>query len=221
MTEPISLLICDDHRLLTDALVSIVSTDPGIRLVAEPVDNGADAVALCEAHHPNVVLMDIELHGDITGIEATRRIRAVSPDSRVVVVSGHQRRTIMVEAIEAGATGFLDKNTAVDDLMDTVRGAAAGEVLVDPAVLAALLPQLAAERQKTEDANARLARLTAREREVLRLMATGCRNDIIAAKLFISPATVRTHAQNILTKLGVRSQLEAVAFAAGNSEVSS
>lgn len=220
MSQPVSLLICDDHRLLTDALVSIVSTDPNIRLVAEPVDNGADAVALCRAHHPDVVLMDIDLHGDINGIEATRRISTVSPTSRVVIVSGHQRRTIMVEAIEAGAAGFLDKNTAVDDLVGTIKAAAAGEVLVDPALLASLLPQLAAERQSTHEADAKMSRLTAREREVLALMAAGRRIDDIAIKLFISTPTVRTHTQNILSKLGVHSQLEAVALAARSSGMS-
>jgi DNA-binding NarL/FixJ family response regulator len=214
MSEPIRLLICDDHRLLTDALVSLVATDPGLELVADPVDNGYDAVELCRTHHPDVAMMDIEMPGDIDGLEATRRIRQVSPKTRVVVVSGHQRPTVMVEAIEAGAAGFLDKNTAFDDLMSTVRAAAAGEVLVDPAVLAELLPRLAAERRAADDAEKRLGLLTPREREVLGLMAEGCRSDAIAARLFISPPTVRTHAQNILSKLGVHSQLEAVALAA-------
>lgn len=219
MTTVITLLICDDHRLLTDALVNIVGFDDGIKLVADPVDNGQDAIALCAEHRPDVVMMDIDLRGDLDGIEATRRIKKVSPLTNVVVVSGQRRPTVLVEAVEAGAAGFLDKNTAVDDLLATIRAAAAGEVLVDPAVLASLLPRLAAERQSTQDVDARLARLTAREREVLGLMAAGCRNDAIAARLVISTPTVRTHAQNILLKLGVHSQLEAVALAARNSQL--
>jgi DNA-binding NarL/FixJ family response regulator len=219
VTTVITLLICDDHRLLTDALVNIVGFDDGIKLVADPVDNGQDAIALCAEHRPDVVMMDIDLRGDLDGIEATRRIKKVSPLTNVVVVSGQRRPTVLVEAVEAGAAGFLDKNTAVDDLLATIRAAAAGEVLVDPAVLASLLPRLAAERQSTQDVNARLARLTAREREVLGLMAAGCRNDAIAARLAISTPTVRTHAQNILLKLGVHSQLEAVALAARNSQL--
>lgn len=219
MTTVITLLICDDHRLLTDALVNIVGFDDGIKLVADPVDNGQDAIALCAEHRPDVVMMDIDLRGDLDGIEATRRIKKVSPLTNVVVVSGQRRPTVLVEAVEAGAAGFLDKNTAVDDLLATIRAAAAGEVLVDPAVLASLLPRLAAERQSTQEVNARLARLTAREREVLGLMAAGCRNDAIAARLVISTPTVRTHAQNILLKLGVHSQLEAVALAARNSQL--
>lgn len=216
MTPVITLLICDDHRLLTDALVHIVSSDDGIKLVADPVDNAEEAVALCAAHRPDVVLMDIELRGAVNGIEATRQVKAVSPLTKVVVVSGHRRRTVAVEAVEAGAAGFLDKNVCIDDLLDTIRAAAAGEVLVDPAVLASLLPELAAQRQVAGDAKTRLARLTAREREILDLMASGCRNEAIAARLFISPPTVRTHAQNILSKLGVHSQLEPVALAARN-----
>ena len=219
MTTVITLLICDDHRLLTDALVNIVGFDDGIKLVADPVDNGQDAIALCAEHRPDVVMMDIDLRGDLDGIEATRRIKKVSPLTNVVVVSGQRRPTVLVEAVEAGAAGFLDKNTAVDDLLATIRAAAAGEVLVDPAVLASLLPRLAAERQSTQDVDARLARLTAREREVLGLMAAGCRSDAIAARLVISTPTVRTHAQNILLKLGVHSQLEAVALAARNSQL--
>jgi DNA-binding NarL/FixJ family response regulator len=136
-----------------------------------------------------------------------------------VVVSGHQRPTILVEAIEAGAAGFLDKNTAIDDLLGTVRAASAGEILIDPVVLAKLLPQLAAERQAAEEANRRMSRLTNREREVLKLLAAGCRNEAIAGRLFISPPTVRTHTQNILSKLGVHSQLEAVALAARSSQL--
>lgn len=218
MSEPIGLVICDDHRLLTDALVSIISTDPGIRLLADPVDNGPDAVALCDRHQPDVVMMDIELNGPMSGIDATRRIRTVSPNSQVVVVSGHPRRTVMVEAIEAGAAGFLDKHTAIDDLLDTVKAAAAGEIVVDPVQLTKLLPELAAERRTTEEAHWRVSRLTPREREILQLMAEGCRNDTIASRLYISTPTVRTHAQNILSKLGVHSQLEAVALAARGSQ---
>jgi DNA-binding NarL/FixJ family response regulator len=221
MAELIRLVICDDHRMLTDALVSLVRTDPGLEMVADPVDNGPDAVELCRVHQPDVALMDVDLAGDMNGLEATRRIREVAPRTRVVVVSGHHRPTIMVEAIEAGAAGFLDKNTAIDDLMDTVRAAAVGEVLVDPTVLADLLPRLAAERRAADDAAKRLSRLTTREREVLGLMAEGCRNDAIASRLFITAPTVRTHAQNILSKLGVHSQLEAVALAAKARSASS
>lgn len=214
MGEPTSLLICDDHRILTDAIAAIVSSDPGLRLVTAPVDNGPDAVRLSAEHRPDVVLMDIELRGQMNGIEATRRITQVSPTSRVVVVSGHKRPTVLIEAVEAGASGFLDKNTAIDDLLRVAHAAAAGELLIDPALLARLIPELAAERHATNETRAKLARLTPRERQILTLMTQGRGSESIAEHLFISRPTVRTHIQNVLTKLEVRSQLEAVALAA-------
>lgn len=112
MTPVITLLICDDHRLLTDALVHIVSSDDGIKLVADPVDNAEEAVALCAAHQPDVVLMDIELRGAVNGIEATRQVKAVSPLTKVVVVSGHRRRTVAVEAVEAALLGSWTRMSA-------------------------------------------------------------------------------------------------------------
>jgi DNA-binding NarL/FixJ family response regulator len=218
VTDKIRLCICDDHRLLTDALVSILSVEPDIEMVADPVDNGPAVIEMCRNEKPDVVLMDIDLNGDMNGIVATRHIRDVSPSTRVVVVSGHPRPTVLVEAIEAGAAGFMDKNTAIDDLVGSVRAAAAGEVLVDPTALASLLPVLATERQAADDADSRVSRLTGRERQVLGLMAEGLRNEAIAGRLFISPATVRTHAQNILSKLDVHSQLEAVALATRSTQ---
>ncbi len=214
MDEPISLLICDDHRLLTDAIATIVGSDPRLHMLADPVDNGEDAVRLSKDHQPDVVLMDIELRGAMSGIEATRRIKQVSPTSRVVVVSGHRRPTVLVEAVEAGASGFLDKNTAIDDLLEVIHAAAAGELLVEPALLAKLVPQLAAERHAAGQNRAKLGRLTPREREILTLMSAGHRSDSIAERLVLSRPTVRTHVQNILSKLEVHSQLEAVALAA-------
>ena len=97
MTKVITLLICDDHRLLTDALVSIVGLDGGIRLVTDPVDNGEEAIDLCARHRPDVVLMDIYLRGRLDGIEATRRIKDVSPQTKVVVVSGERRMTCSLQ----------------------------------------------------------------------------------------------------------------------------
>jgi len=218
--EPtITLMICDDHRLLTDALAAIVHTDPRLTLVGEPVDNAEAAIALADRHKPDVALMDIEINGPVDGIQATRRITDVSPGTNVVVITGHRRPTVLVEAIEAGAVGFLDKSSAVDEVLRVVHAAAAGEILVEPRVLAKLMPVLAAERQATQHDRQRVARLTRRERQVLELMAQGHRNEVIADRLFISLATVRTHAQNILSKLGVHSQLEAVALAARSGVV--
>ncbi len=118
----------------------------------------------------------------------------------------------MVEAVEAGAVGFLDKGTAVTKMLQGVRDVAAGEMLIDSTRLARLMPVLAAERKTTTDALDRLSRLTQREQEILRMLAEGSRNDAIARRLSISVATARTHISNILTKLNVHSRLEAVAL---------
>ena len=215
MASPtISLLICDDHKLLTDALASLVESDESLTLVSRPVHDADSAVAAAAAGQPDVVLMDVDLGRGPDGIEATRRLLEVSPDSKVVIVSSRQEPALLVAAVEAGAVGFLDKNAAVDDVLAVVEEAHAGTMLIDPAVLARTMKALAHERRAMHDARARLGALTRREREILALMSEGLRADGIAARLVISPATVRTHSQNILAKLGAHSQLEAVALAA-------
>ena len=211
--ESVSLLVCDDHRVLADALAALLDGDRRIRLVAPPVHRGEDAVELCARHRPDVALMDIELAGDIDGIEGTRRIRAASPETKVVILSGHDRRDKLLDAVEAGACGYLTKTAAAGDVVGVVLAAAAGEVLVEPRLLTDLLSDRARLRNERTEVESRLRALTPREREVLALLAEGRRTEQIASQLFISPRTAQTHIQRILTKLGVRSRLEAVAFA--------
>ncbi len=200
--EPILLLICDDHRLLTDTLTSVVSQDESL-VMLPAVHSSEEAVELVRQRSPDVILMDIEFRGSMSGIEATRRIKEASPSTKVVIMTAHEDERLLVEAVEAGASGFLRKTEGVDELIEAVKAAA----------LARLLPQVARERETRRDAQVLLDQLTEREREVLRLLAEGLRNDDIAAKLFISPQTVQTHVRNLLAKLGVHSKLEAVAFA--------
>jgi DNA-binding NarL/FixJ family response regulator len=210
----VSLLICDDHKILTDALSTVVGLDDELDLVAPPVHSPEEAIALAEEHLPNVVLMDIVFKGDgMTGIEATRRIKEASPSTKVVIMTAHDEDTLLVEAVEAGASGFLSKDEAAEEVLAAAKSAADGEVLIDPSTLTRLLAQVAREREEKRDALALLNDLTEREREILGLLAEGMRNDEIAAKLYISPQTVQTHVRNILGKLRVHSKLEAVAFA--------
>ena len=157
--------------------------------------------------------MDIVFKGGMTGIEATRKIKEASPSTKVVIMTAHDDERLLVEAVEAGASGFLSKEEAATEIMGAVKAAADGEVLIDPATLTRLLAQVAREREAQRDAQALLDDLTEREREILQLLAEGTRNDDIATKLFISPQTVQTHVRNILGKLRVHSKLEAVAFA--------
>lgn len=211
---PVSLLICDDHKILTDALATVVGLDDELTMVAPPVHTPDEAITIAHEHLPDVVLMDIVFKGGgMTGIEATRKIKEASPSTKVVIMTAHHEDRLLVEAVEAGASGFLSKDEAAEEVLAAAKSAAEGEVLIDPATLTRLLAQVAREREEQRDAMALLDDLTDREREILTLLAGGVRNDEIAQKLFISPQTVQTHVRNILGKLRVHSKLEAVAFA--------
>jgi DNA-binding NarL/FixJ family response regulator len=218
-SQPSTLVICDDHKILTDALAMVVARDPDLRLVAPPVHTAEQAVEICREHHPDVVLMDIVFKGGIDGIEATRRIKEISPATKVVIMTAHDDERLLVDAVEAGASGFLGKDEAADQVLAAAKAAAEGEVLIDPATLTRLLHQVAREREARRDALTLLESLTEREREILELLSQGMRNDGIAQKLYISPQTVQTHVRNVLAKLGVHSKLEAVAFAVKNGVV--
>ena len=216
---PISLLICDDHRILTDTLRTVVQQDPGLRLVSSPVHEPDEAIEILRREPTDVVLMDIEFRGAMSGIDATRRIKEISPSTKVVVMTAHQDERLLVEAVEAGASGFLRKTEGVDELLAALKAAAAGEILIDPAALARLLPLMAREREIRHEAAQKLAALSDRERQILRMLSEGLRNDDIAELLSISPQTVQTHVRNVLGKLGVHSKLEAVAFAVRNGAI--
>jgi DNA-binding NarL/FixJ family response regulator len=209
----VTLLICDDHRVLTDALAIVVGLDAGLELVAPPVQDPQSAIDLCAEFLPDVVLMDVDLKSAMSGIDATRAIKENSPATKVIIMTAHDDDRLLVDAVEAGASGFLSKDDAAEDVLAAVKSAAEGEVLIDPGTLARLLPQVAREREQQRDALALLADLTDREREILTLLAQGMRNEDIATQLYISPQTVQTHVRNILGKLRVHSKLEAVAFA--------
>ena len=211
--QKVTLLICDDHKILTDALATVVGLDPTLVMVTPPVHDPETAIEVCTEQLPDVVLMDIVFKGGMGGIEATRKIKEVSPSTKVVIMTAHDEDRLLVEAVEAGASGFLGKDEAAEELLSAAKSAADGEVLIDPATLTRLLAQVAREREAQRDAQNLLDDLTEREREILQLLAEGMRNDDIAAKLFISPQTVQTHVRNILGKLRVHSKLEAVAFA--------
>jgi DNA-binding NarL/FixJ family response regulator len=211
--DGVTLLVCDDHKVLTDALALVVERDPDLAMVAPPVHDPQRAVDLCGESPPDVVLMDIVFKGPLDGIEATRRIKDVSPSTKVVVMTAHDDDRLMIEAVEAGASGFLAKEEAAGEILAAVKAAADGEVLIDPSTLTRLLHQVAREREEQRGAQLLLADLTDREQQILSLLAQGKRNDDIAAELSISPQTVQTHVRNILAKLRVHSKLEAVAFA--------
>ena len=208
----IRLLICGDNRLLTGAVASVMRHSGDIELATEPVESGREAIDLAMELQPDVVLMALQSGGAMDSIEVTDRIIEDSPEIAVLLMI-HERSDIrLYEAIEAGASGVIHDGEDVDDLLNAVRRASRGEVLIDPNRLPQLARRAALERRRRSDVERRLDTLTQREHEILALLRKGLRNDRIGEQLFISPRTVETHVQHVMRKLGVHSKLEAAAF---------
>ncbi|HJU57550.1 MAG TPA: response regulator transcription factor [Actinomycetota bacterium] len=198
------VLMVDDHEVFSEALAALLRRQPDIRLVGSAHD--ADEAMALLATEPNVVLMNLDMPG-IDGIEATRRIRDAAPDTKVVLLAGVERPDAIAEALSAGACGYVRKSRSVDEVMDVVRRAAAGEIVVPASDLAGVLGHLRVLPARG------LARLTPRETQVLQALAAGQTAAQIAASLRISTLTVQSHVKSILAKLGVRSKIEAVTLA--------
>jgi len=208
--DAIGVLVVDDHELFSEALSLLLQGRSDVRLLGAARTAG-EALALCEADPPDVVLMDVDLPGT-DGIEATRRIRASCPETKVVVVTGLDDPAVVASAIAAGACGYVPKTRAPEEILDVVRRAAAGELVMPETHLAPVLAELEAGRGGPPNA-VLLRRLTPREGEILRALAAGDGIAEIAARLGISALTVQSHVKNILAKLGVHSRLEAVTLA--------
>jgi DNA-binding NarL/FixJ family response regulator len=199
------VLVVDDHEVFSEALELFLGRQPDVRLVGSA--RGADEAMALLGKEPNVVLMDLDMPGT-DGIEATRRIRDAAPDAKVVLLTGVERPDAIAEALSAGACGYVPKSRAVDEVMDVVRRAAAGEIVMPASDLASVLGQL---RGSSDEYG--LARVTPRETQVLRALAAGETAAQIAASLGISTLTVQSHVKSILAKLGVHSKIEAVTLA--------
>jgi DNA-binding NarL/FixJ family response regulator len=187
---------------------AVLEATGAIEVVGEAA-NGAEAVAAAAAHSPDVVLMDIEMPG-MDGIEATRRL----PRQRVLILTTFGLDEYIVDALRAGASGFLLKDAPTQEVVDAVRSVAAGDAVLSPTVTRQLLDQvgrrLPAPVSRSPEA---LAELTDREREVLRMLAAGLSNAELAEALYLSEATVKTHVSNLLGKLGLRDRVQAVIYA--------
>jgi DNA-binding NarL/FixJ family response regulator len=206
--EVTRVLVVDDHEMFSEALELLLGRQPDVELVGSARD--ADEAMTMLHEDPHVVLMDLDMPGT-DGIEATRRIREQVPGTKVVLLTAIQSPEVIAEALSAGACGYVPKTRAVDDLMDVVRRAAAGEIVLPERDLAAVLDQL--RGPQVSAAEAALARLTPRETEILRSLADGRTSNQVAQSLGISALTVQSHVKNILAKLGVHSKIEAVTIA--------
>jgi NarL family two-component system response regulator LiaR len=204
VTPAIRVLLVDDHPVVRQGLRALLSTQDGIDVVGEAGD-GEAAVAAAERLLPDVVLMDVVMPG-IDGVEALRRIGGRRPQTRVVMLTSYADERRAMEAVDAGASGFLLKDASPRDVVAAIRAAHRGEAILHPSVAAKLL----AERRRPPAAH---ADLTARELEVLRLIARGLPNKQIAAELHVSEKTVKTHVSAILRKLAVADRTQAAMYA--------
>lgn len=208
----IRVLLADDDALLRAGVALVLGTEDGIEVVGEASD-GLRAVELCRTLHPDVVLMDVRMPG-VDGVEATRRIVGEGLPVRVLVLTTFHHDDYVWGALRAGADGFLLKRASPERLIDAVRTVAAGEALLDPAVTRDLVGHLVARAPGPDTAEGgRLARLTARERQVLRLAAEGRSNAEIADVLVLAESTVKTHMKRVLAKTDARDRAQAVALA--------
>ena len=204
------LLLVDDHAVVRSGLKMLLSGHSEMEIVGE-ADSAAGALQEAERTHPDVILMDIGLP-DKTGIEATREIKKKFPDVKIVALTIHEDEEYFFQMLDAGASGYVPKRAAPEELLTAIRAAAAGEVYLYPSLAKLLVRDyLNAERPAEEKLN--LGGLTDREHEVLTHLAEGASNDEIAAALVISPKTVERHRENIMRKLNLHSRSELVRYA--------
>jgi DNA-binding NarL/FixJ family response regulator len=208
---PVRVLIVDDDALMRAGLRGVLSSDAGIDVVGEAGD-GRDAVYRARRSAPDVVLMDVRMP-DVDGITATRRVLAELPGVRVVILTTFEQDDYIFGALSAGASGFLLKRTAPEDLIAAIHTIAAGDSLLSPSVTSRVIERMARQPAPDTSRDARLDELTPRECEVLELVARGRSNGEIAAALVIEESTVKTHVKRILAKLGARDRVQAVIFA--------
>jgi DNA-binding NarL/FixJ family response regulator len=210
---PIKVLIADDEGLVRSGFKVLLDLEDDITVVGEAT-SGADAVERARATRPDVVLMDIRMPG-LDGIQATARITETRglESVRVLILTTYDTDDHVFDALQAGASGFLLKDAGPAELLHAVRVVAAGEALLAPRITRRLIGQFTARRTAAAAADGPLRELTAREREVLTLVAAGMSNDEIADHLVISPATARTHVSRAMTKLGARDRAQLVVIA--------
>ncbi len=209
--DTIRVLVVDDHLSFGEALAERLRTEDGFDVVAA-VPTAELARRALARHDADVALVDEDLAGD-DGIILGSELLGLHPRLRLVILSADEDRPRVISALRSGASGWITKDCSFEHLLDLLRGVAGGETWVPPRLLTGVLATIAQPRQVTDEREQAFERLTPREREVLGCMAEGLDRSEIAARLFLSPNTVRTHTQKVLGKLGVHSSLAAVAAA--------
>jgi DNA-binding NarL/FixJ family response regulator len=209
-TAGVRVLLVDDHDLFRTGLRNLLE-ERGIQIAGE-AGEGGDAVRLVRELAPEVVVMDLNMPG-MTGIEAIRQIHGFAPLTRVLVLTISDQDDDVLDAILAGACGYLLKDASVDELIRGISAAAVGESLVSPAIAGKVLQQVRATAVSPEAADTIRAELSERELDVLKLIAAGNDNAMIAAQLHISPKTVKNHISNILMKLQIENRIQAAVYA--------
>ncbi len=213
MSDPVRVLVVDDQALVREGLMTLLEAAPGIAPVAAAAD-GEEALALCARHRPDVVLMDLRMP-KLDGVEATRRIRETQPDTEIVVLTTHADEESILDALRAGARGYLTKDAGIAEISRAVHAAADHHALLDPVVHARLVAAAGVARPAAPP-KALPDELTPREAEVLSLIARGLSNAEIAQTLVVSEATVKSHINHLFAKIGARDRAQAVHYAYTN-----
>jgi DNA-binding NarL/FixJ family response regulator len=208
------IVVATPHTLLSDAMRTVMESEPDLEVVGEAPD-GYQAVRECERTWPDVSILDEHLR-NWDAVRTAGAMRERVPRCRVVILSNSDSHISLLNALEAGASGYISKNSAVDELIGAIRAVHAGRILIPHHLLGPLLRTLIDDKKQREEAIVKMVRLTQREREVLAILAEGGDNTTIAGKLVISPRTAKTHIQSVLSKLGLHSRLEAAAFVRRN-----
>jgi DNA-binding NarL/FixJ family response regulator len=208
--EELRVLLVDDHDLFRTGLKNLLE-EHGVQVVGE-APNGQTALRLVPELVPDVVIMDLNMPG-LSGVETTRHLTGLAPLARVVVLTISVDDEDVMNAVMAGACGYLLKDSSIDDLIVGIRAAAAGESLISPQIAAKVLQRLRSQAKSEDAAETIRAELSDREIEVLKLIANGKDNAEIARELFISPKTVKNHISNILMKLQIDNRIQAAVYA--------
>jgi DNA-binding NarL/FixJ family response regulator len=208
--DELRVLVVDDHDLFRTGLRNLLE-EQGVNVVGE-AENGETAIRLASDLAPDVVIMDLNMPG-VGGVETTRRLSSLAPLSRVVVLTISADDDDVMNAVMAGACGYLLKDSSIQELIAGIKAASEGESLISPQIAAKVLQRLRAQSKDAEAAETIRAELSDRELQVLKLIANGKDNAQIARELFISPKTVKNHISNILMKLQIENRIQAAVYA--------